>query len=429
MVLKPFMLCAWGRIMKIKTQCTINAERIANWSMYILVVLICIPLAMMLPGIVRMTLQVLSILMFLVSLILLKKIWHVLSIMILFGCSLLYYLLSWNEMMSASTFLFNSLCCWIFVIYGHLCITGIIKRSKIFGLVLIITLITALTTIIGLKQFPLAVRELGRSTSYSGEEVRSIYRVRNIASWSQVYGMVFIIASFLFFYKETKKKGVLLCAIATEICIFLSQLTFGVLLSFVAFAMILTNAKSRSYYIWITVIAIAVFLIIINLEIVLSALMDLTDALKLNMLTPKLQDLYNLVVLKSSTGDATSRFDLYMKSFNSFLMYPFGLFFAQGTSAVDHIGYHSEFFDFIGTLGIGGVAAIIIWVSLWVINIRKISDPYKHRFLLFIFLSFIVMMIFNPVFYSPQIWLGSFALPAQLVSEKNPSFFKSYVYV
>ncbi len=404
--------------MRLKLNFAITGEQLANNSMILIILIICFPLTMVLPSIIRMPLQILAILLFVFGLVLLRSYKSILVLFVLFTCSYLYYIGAWEEMMEGTTFLYNSLCCWLIAIYAGLCISGIINNNKkVFWLVVILTLLTAITTILGLLQYPLAVRELGRGSSYTGTDIKYIYRSRNIASWSQVYGMVFLQGPFAYYYKKTKNKVVLATIIVTEICILSSQLTFGILLSLVILALVITNIKSNKYYLIVCLAGLVAFLIILNREIILLWFINLSDKFGLEMLTPKLRDLYTLVVFKVATGDADARFDLYTKSLSGFSKFPMGLFWNRDVQAINYIGYHSEFFDLLGGLGLMGVFLVIFCYLLWIHRIKKVKDAYMRRFVAYMFLMFILIFFLNPVFYSPQIWVGAFALPALLVGE------------
>ncbi len=399
--------------MKIKLDYAITGEKLANYSMFLIILIICFPLTMLLPSMIRMPIQILAVLLFVLALLLMNRTGYIVMLFLLFGCSYLYYIGTWEEMMEGSTFLYNSLCCWIISLYAMLCIDGCIKNNKkIFWLVVILTLFTAITTIIGLKQFPLAVRELGRGSSYAGTDVKLIYRSRNIASWSQVYGMVFFQGVFTYYYKETKNKLVLLTIVVTEMCILSSQLTFGILLSFVTLVLIITNRRSKKYYIIVFTVFIVALIAYFNRESIMLCAIGFSRRYEFEMLTPKLRDLYNLLIYKAVTGDASARFDLFTKSLSTFTNFPFGLFWYRDIQATNYIGYHSELFDIIGGLGILGIFIVIGGSYAWLHKIKKVEDGYIYRFLLYMFAVFGMIFFFNPVFYSPQIWVSVFALPA-----------------
>ena len=398
----------------------IYGEKMANLSMLLTILLTCLPWTMILPSFLRMPLQVISVSLFIVSLLLLRRYYYLLALLILFFCSCMYFIGAWNEKMRATTFLYNSLCCWEIAIYGMMCIDGVIKyERKIFWLVVAITLVTSVTTILGLTQYPMAVRELGRELSYAGTNVKSIYRVRNIASWSQLFGMVFITGGLVYFFKENRNKFVFFTLLILELCILKAQITLGTLISIMILALMLANVKSKKIYYTIIFECSAIAVIVLfNLNYILSWFIELSRQLDLRMLSYKLRDLYNLLVEQSVTGDALARFELYTKSLKAFWEIDIRIVWIDGKPATNYIGYHSELFDLIGTLGVMGIILVLFCVSIWICKIKKIKNAYSHRFLLFMFYAFIILALLNPVFYSPQVWIGVFAVPAQLVCMK-----------
>ena len=274
-----------------------------------------------------------------------------------------------------------------------------------------------MTTIIGLTQYPLAVRELGRGESYTGMDIRLLYRTHNIASWSQLYGMVFILGGFVYYFKELKNKILFIAIVVTELCILRSQITFGILLSIATVVLVIINDKSKKYYLFSFCGLILSVIFLFNLDVILECFINLSDLMEMQMLTPKLRDLYNILILGVATGDATARFDLYTMSLSSFDKFPFGLFLYRNISARNYIGYHSDLFDVIGTLGLLGLILILTGFFSYIYMLRRVSDKYKQRFVLIMFIMFCIIFILNPVFYSPQIWIGAFTLPAILISK------------
>ena len=101
------------------------------------------------------------------------------------------------------------------------------------------------------------------------------------------------------------------------------------------------------------------------------------------------------------------------------MSHPLGLFLNREVQATSYIGYHSELFDVIGSMGILGIILIITIAVSWLRFSSCITDSYKHRFLIVMFIVFCLIFILNPVFYSPQIWIGAFALPAMLVCKEG----------
>ena len=403
----------------------IDSQNLFKWWFRLLALLICLPLGMVIPSIIRMPLQLLTAFLFLIGLVYLRRPKYILSLIFLMFISFLYYIGSWNEAMSATSFFFNFMCCWSIVIYAVLCLNKVIPANKeIFWILLIITGVTAITTIIGTNEYPLAVREALRKVSYYGEDISALkvlYRKRNIAGWYQLYGMTFFQGTFVHLLKKTHSKLVFLIIIINELCIIKSQIALATLISFVILFLTLTNMKARDYCIFIPIFFGIIFVSYFFMDSILNWMIQLSTIRQLNMFSNKLQDLYNLLVLHISTGDVAGRFEHFAESLSGLIQYPFGLFLYPDLEAQGLIGFHSELFDFIGTLGIFGVGLLIVGVCFWTLKVQRIKNGLERRFVFFMFLSFLPIFGLTGVFYSPQIWIGVFLLPVSVVMQKSKS--------
>lgn len=401
----------------------LNSKNLFKWWFRLLVLLICLPLGMAIPSMVRMPLQILTVGLFVLALAFIRKPQYLVSFFFLLFVSFLYYIGSWNEAMPASSFFFNSICGWEILVYTVLCLKKVVKVEKeTLWIILIMTGITAVTTIIGTDKYPLAVREAVRRVSYSGEDIsqlKQMYKRHNIAGWHQMYGMVFFQGTFVYLWKKYRSKLILLIIILTEISVLKSQIAFAMIISIIILFLTVTNIRVKDYCVLPLGCCLALPVLYAAFDPILSLVIEVSEAHKMQMLTRKLQDLYSLMVLHTSTGDASERFRLYGKSLDGFFRYPFGLFMHPDVQAGDYIGFHSEFFDFIGTLGVFGICLIITGLVFWLFQIRKMKDPYDARFLLYIFITFVFLFILNPVFYAPQIWVGAFILPVSAVMLQN----------
>lgn len=396
---------------------SICGHRLMYYSMFMIIVITQIPVTRILPSYIRNPLQIFAVTLFMVALLQLKRYGYLWALISLFLVSSIYYTASWIMRMKTTTYLFNSLCCWEIAVYGILTLRGVVRyEKKIVLLVFFITIITAITTIVGLEQFPMAVRELGRRVSYSGLDVKTLYYSKNIASWGQLYGIVFILGGLIYSFKQTRKKIMLFAIILIEICIVKSQLTFALLISIMLLFLIFTNIKSQKIYYPLIFLAIFLFVLMVgNIKHLVLWSIDLLNQFEFQMLTKKLGDLYTLLI-GSIEGDAAVRFRLYTQSLNTFLEYPFGLYWLSNVYLEDYIGFHSEICDIIGALGVLGLFIVILCTSIWLYSILKIRDPYQCRFMVFMFFTFLMLAILNPIFYSPPVWMGALALPAHLVS-------------
>ena len=163
---------------------------------------------------------------------------------------------------------------------------------------------------------------------------------------------------------------------------------------------------------WLFIIFSGVFCLI-NMNLIIQLLVDITTKTNFDTLSIKLQDLYNLLQYKTSTGDALARFDLYGTSINTFLKYSMGGSIISNVDPITSFGHHSDFFDLLGCFGLPGILVMCILTGTYfhIVNKRFRKVPQE---VILMFIAFISMMIFNPVLYSPQIFLGGFLLPILL---------------
>lgn len=390
----------------------VNGNNLIFLSLVVLIFIVSLPLTTYLPGKMRVILQMGSVCLFFLGLLFHKNgkfFLYLFLLIILTGC---YYFGAWNLVMKFSAFNFNAICCWIFLIAGVYFIKNTEqKKTRILLYIIIaISILTAFTTIIGLMKYPLAARELGKGGDYLAIETKRLYRRMNIAGWSQIYGMVMIMPMFLILWKRKNKWFYLFFAVICELSIIFSQLTYAVLISFVAaFLILFDRTKSRPRIIFNIFVCLTAIFILLNLESLIQWMIDISVKNKFSMLSIKLQDLYNLLFHRVSTGDATARFLLYQISIETFLKHPLGNLLSFDINIADY-GFHSELFDFIACFGIAGIAIIVIFIKKYLKMIKKSDLNNKHDIVI-LFIIFGGLFLFNPVFYSPQIFLGTFLVP------------------
>lgn len=402
------------------------------WSIYIMVLAWCLPLTMALPGIIRQGLQILAVLLFVAGLLIYKQKVRLLQYLVVVAFVTIFVYGVWQNKKTISSCAVSVLSGWEF------CCFGLILRNekdherkkKLLLYVVAITIITCVTTIIGIQRYPLVVRELGRSTrSYSGLTGDSFallkreYRLSNIAGWNQLYGIVFLIPCMVYLFKETRKKIWLVCIAICEICVIRAQLTFALLLSviFIVFSFI-NPGRERKKVIWLTVMLFLGLVVAFNIDALILLAVSVTEDVGFSMLSTKLFDLY-LVTQGVSSGDALARGNLYRQSLEIFRMHPVFGSFSFGNFAVQPFSQHSDFFDMIAFYGIFGVT-IVVYMSFRYLSFlfRKIKDDKWISFILF--MGFLSMFVFNPIWYSPQIFIGVYMLPEIVSSaykEQNAS--------
>lgn len=397
------------------------------YSIYSLIILECLPISMCLPGIIRGTLQITTIGSFLIGLALnINKKYLKNYCMVVFFATFFVYG-AWGFRESIVTCAFNVMAGWAFCFFGIFLYksTGKIRKKRLLIFILALFVITAVTTLIGLEKYPLAVRELGRSTkgySIAGEAFQVLkleYKFNNISGWNHLYGMVSIVPSLIVLYKQYNKKSYLFCLLIIELCIFRSQLTFALLLSIFLLVFTVYRPKARLIFSLIILFLLSVFsFVFFNLDLIIMYVAEFAKRLNLLMLSNKLNDLYWLFQ-GTVRGDALGRFTLYSISLNTFFNYPIIGSFLFKKNDGSLLSLHSDFFDMLGFYGLLGLVVLIYLVRKYYLFVKKHynGDSWINNVML---VAFIAMFVFNPIWYSPQIFVGTFLLPSLIMEETAP---------
>ena len=402
----------------IRVHTKIDSEYVLYVSILLLVILNCIPMSLALPEIIRKGMQVLSMMFFFAGVFFCKdkSIVFRYSLLVLIHSLLIYA--GWHERKNFTTIVFNTSACWSYYFYGFIAKKYQSKYAeRIMKIVLIVFFVSAITTIIGVQKYPLAVRELGRGDlSYSGLvgqdfiDLKTEYKMANIMSWSQVYGLVFVVPFFVALYKIVKKKRYLLCVLICELCIIRSQVTFAMLLSLliIFFSYFSPPQNTNGYISWFAffVVLVAAAMNISRIVYILSSFLEQNGYLMIS------RKLYNLYLLTQGVrqGDVSSRGALYMQSLKYFFDNPIMGALASGKISTFSLSQHSEFFDMVGCCGLIFLAIFIMLLGLYLKNIKRFRD-YPKYYCIVLLVGFLSLFVFNPIWYSPQIFIGVFFLP------------------
>ena len=399
----------------------ITSDNIMLFAIVLLVLLTCLPITMCLPGIARNLLQIIAMASFFIGLAKSKdKSMMALFILIVAIMGLRVYEV-WQYKSGLVSCVFNVYSGWAFAFYGFSLYKENDKEKcrKIFLFLIILLSIVAITTIIGIQKYPLAVRELGRKTaSYSGlrgddfSALKFEYRIMNIAGWNLLYGMVYVVPAVLYAFMKSKKKYLLVSMFLIELCIVFSQLTFAVLLSIALIVMCVVRPSMQKHVFALDAILVMIGIFaVINLDSIVLLMVTITGGMGMVMLSNKLNDLF-LLLNGVNSGDALSRTEVYSKSLEVFEKHPVFGQSIYGIPGPDMFSFHSDFFDMIAYYGLFGLLLTVIGIVIYYRFISRTSAPKWLTFVLF--MGFLGMYVFNPVWYSPQIFIGTFMMPALL---------------
>lgn len=404
--------------MKIGLKIKLSGETFIALSMYLLVFYLCLPISMtVLNSLLIYIIVFLSAILFISGLVWLGRLDYLFSFLSIFLFMFLFWRITWSVRLEGASYLYYCFASLSFVFGGM-----VLHKSKnkelvkhLFYYLTIIYLITSITSIFGLMKYPLAAREMARGSTYDTSLdftiYKNMYRRMNIVSWSQVYGMLFSIPTALMLWKKKKNIFFICLIVLVTMMLVASQITYAVILG-IAFivAGYITQGKSMKKVLISIALAVLIIIFVLFMEPILAFAVDVSEKAGLDFLTTKLNDLKVLLVNKNAVGDAASRNELYQVSIKTFIANPiFGLLFV-GKANLNLIGYHSELFDLLGTFGMLGMIVIILAVVGYSRYLRK--EKRECRKDLFIcFLGFIALFVVNPVFNSPQVFVGAFLYP------------------
>lgn len=397
--------------MKIK----INGEKLIAISEVLLILYLCLPITLsLLNSIAIRVLVFLASIFFLLGLVLLNRWKFILEFMALFFLTFLFWLIVWRPVLDSFAYIYYCFASLSFVFGGIVLYQSedVNLIRKLFFILTLVYFITAFTTIIGLSKYPLAVREMGRGSTYDTrldfEVYKTIYRSMNIAGWGQIYGMLFVIPSCMMLWKRIKRPFYLFLLAVVELSIIFSQLTFATVLSFVfIFGMCVIGEKKIKSILVSLFSLLIISLALINLEACLTWVINIFDEYRLDFLTNKLNDLKHLLLYKQAVGNVSSRGEVYRISIESFFQSPVVGQLLNNNVTQNDIGRHSDFWDILGALGLVGISGIYFAVVGYFRFIRKIGSDFRKE-LIVIYLGFLILFILNPVISSPPIFISVF---------------------
>lgn len=408
--------------MNTKFKFHINANSLINFSLGLFILLYFLPITITLPGMLRKPLLVIGFVSFVGALI--KKHMNYLFIYFIAICfALLFYWTSWRTVLSFASFMFPAFISMEFLVCALMVADGSVSISKrIIGLLFVVITITAVTSIKGVIEFPLAIRTLGQGTTAENVALQRMFRRRNIAGWGLIYGMAFLEGPLMYEYKKKKSVLLIVIIIINAVCIFLSQLMFAILLSIGITFFVLINGKNKKFILRILFCLLALLILWAKKEWILTEASNLAGSIGLTMIQLRIKNLSDLILLKDTAGDAAGRFALYKRGLDSLLEHPFGLFFVNTDQIENILGFHSDFFDILGSLGLFGIIILVLMTSGILTILKRVKDGYNKRFVFVMEFAFFVIFLINPVLSQPHIWFTTLLLPAVLAFQGSKNY-------
>lgn len=350
-------------------------------------------------------------------------------LLVCFAINLLAYYHCWINTLSIGSFIIRSCMCWFYMgvgIFINKYGSDETKRAS-FHLILILLVITSLTSILVVRDYPTAMRGL-ENGSVDIKGVESILYRKNTATWSMVFGMTFLLPFVITAFKKTKKIVYIFVVAILSYCIFKSQITMALLMA-VAFILLIVLKPISPKKLWIIV---GVLLLLSWLfseylaDLVYWLYINVFGGNTDNMLGKRFYQLYVSINGMKLVGTFGGRFDLYMTSIKTFLEHPLIGVNAHSKGSIPYlsllniVGLHSQLFDMLATTGFF-CTAILAYIFIYLTRkmggiIEELNDRNLFYYSIIMLVAFMIM---NPTYYSACVFLVVFLGPSYLSSVQD----------
>ncbi len=268
------------------------------------------------------------------------------------------------------------------------------RLHRVFRIAAIMLLITAITSIVVLREDPLAARTMATigdaDSSYAVE-----MNMRNLGGFSIVYMSVGILPFLLYVLnrKNSHKGFWLLVIIVLSIYIGMASYTTAILIGFLAilFALFGVRAKrQRNVFISFLVLGLLIFFLRYEIADMLYKLADTT----VDIVSNRLEFLADSIYGVGADSDAQIRVNYYEKAWNAFLKHP--LMGGQLLGDVKISG-HSYILDMLAKYGCVGILILVLeYRAIYKLFYRKYKNKKMYYFSFLSFVVCIVLALLNP---------------------------------
>lgn len=285
----------------------------------------------------------------------------------------------------------------------------IISKATVF--IILTTIVTAITTSIGLQAFPNASRELA-----TGSGLYQLYYRYNIGGFSFVYGLVLLHPMMVCFFKIRRKQWLaVIISIISGICVLESSYTTAILVFFITCIVYGFPAKEENAFKY-KVIIMGLIVIVASYFFLPYVLRYIAGLDIFGSSSGKINDLAN--ILQGNTAveyDTNARIRLYSQSWDTFLANPIFGTRLMGSSSK---GGHSFVLDFLSDFGIiGGIVLFLMYKALFS-NIKYyIAERPVTYYAYFTMIMAIVLSFLNP-----NMWLFSIGIMIPVLGKKTSTY-------
>ncbi len=261
----------------------------------------------------------------------------------------------------------------------------------------IFTGITSITTIIGLEKYPMAARELASGTAIYDT---AHYRAENIGGYEYIYALVILIPILLYLIKNTKKLLRIIniaILVINLVCIYESQYTTALLLTIVAFLLIL--AFKNKVFFAVSLFALLLFWILGGTNLLSRMLLFFSERIELEYVSDRLLQLSQLVGgSEINTETSTERIDHYKNQLTLFAKSPLIGHNLFGYNE-EHVSGHTYIFDWLSSIGVLGFGAVAFIFRKLYTKVVRISRKKTCATVKLTWLMLVILACLNPVIF------------------------------
>lgn len=269
---------------------------------------------------------------------------------------------------------------------------GCLKTMAIF------TGITCITTIIGLRKYPMASRELASGTAIY-DTLR--YKMVNIGGYEFIYALVLLIPVLFWMIKRAKGfwKIVYVSVLVLDmLCIYVSQYTIALICMLIAWIVVWMQKNKRAATIFAVVLM--VFLWLDGLNFLSQMFYWASDIIEFDYVSDRLRQVAQLISGQTvNTETSRERIEYYMNQLEAFGSSPI-LGHNWYEYSRQYISGHTFVLDALAGAGIvGGAILVLFFRKLY----KLVISRKRHRVSPYIKTTWIVAVviaILNPVIFS-----------------------------
>ncbi len=271
-------------------------------------------------------------------------------------------------------------------------------HKLLLNIVLLSLLLTSVTTIIGLHQFPFASRQLatGRNDLYP----LKFYRLMNIGGYEFIYSLVLFLPILFgdFKFNIINRVLKLTSIIIFYICIIASQYTMAAILSVLLPLLVYIFFQKKKFSIIFSFVLVSI-LIIAVFAFFWDRILEYLISRNLHYLVNQLEGFYSTFRYKDSYLGFTDREDRYLISLFSFIKSP--IFGGLINASYGNTGGHSSILDSLAILGMFG--GVFIYNIYFIVKKFQFNFQYKGHWnnsIKIMWLGFIILSTINTVLSS-----------------------------